>query len=68
LFEVESALAKEPANKALKKELKGLQIYKDSFERVGERRLRLEVLRRSREALKGASEEAKQKTKFESEA
>jgi hypothetical protein len=68
LFEVESALAKEPANKALKKELKDLQIYKDFFERVGERRLRLEVLRRCREALKGASEEGKQKTKFESEA
>jgi hypothetical protein len=68
LFEVESALAKEPANKALKKELKDLQIYKDFFERGAERRLRLEVLRRSREALKGASEEAKQKTKFDGEA
>jgi hypothetical protein len=66
LFEVESALVEDPANNALKKEMKDLQIYKDFFARGSERRLRLEVLRRSREALKGASQEAKQKTKFES--
>jgi Family of unknown function (DUF5681) len=68
LFEVESALAEDPANNALKKEMKDLQVYKNFFQRGAERRVRLEVLRRYREALKGASQERKQKSKLESEA
>jgi Family of unknown function (DUF5681) len=50
-FELQSALAEDPANDALKREMKELQKYKDFFERVSQRRDRLEALRRSREAL-----------------
>ena len=59
LFEVEVALAKDPTNTALKKEMKHLQMYKDSFRMSAERRRRPEVLRQCREALKVASEKPK---------
>jgi hypothetical protein len=56
LFEVEVALAKDPTNKALKKEMKHLQMYEDFFLRSLERRRRLDVLRQCHEALKGPSQ------------
>jgi hypothetical protein len=59
LFEVESALAKDPTNNALKKEMKDLQMYKDFFQMIAERRIRLESLRRGHEALKGHSQKPK---------
>jgi hypothetical protein len=61
LFEVESALAKDPTNNALKKEMKHLQMYVDFLRRSNERRLRHEELRRCREALKGPSQKPKRK-------
>jgi hypothetical protein len=50
-FEVQSALVEDPANDALKTEMRDLQKYKDFFEWSSQRRVRLEALRRSREAL-----------------
>jgi hypothetical protein len=50
-FEVQSALAEDPANDALKREMKDLQKYKDFFESGSQRRLRHEALRLSRKAL-----------------
>jgi Family of unknown function (DUF5681) len=59
LFEVESALAEDPTNNALKKEMKDLQMYKDVFQRRAEKRARLEALRLCHEALKGPSQKPK---------
>jgi len=67
LFEVESALEKDPGNKALKKEMKDLDIYKDFFARCAGRRSRLEALQQSREALRLAKAQAK-KSNVESKA
>jgi hypothetical protein len=61
LFEVEAALAKDPTNNALKKEMKDLQMYKNFFRMIAERRIRLEELRQCREALKGLSQKPKRK-------
>jgi hypothetical protein len=58
-FEVESALADDPANSELRKELKELKKYKDFVENSAERRARLEALRQSREALKAKTRTAK---------
>jgi hypothetical protein len=61
LFEVQSALAKDPTSNALKKEMKDLQVYEDVFQRNAARRVRLEALRQSHEALKGPSQKPKRK-------
>ena len=51
-FEVESALKKDPSNRALKKEFKELKKYYEFLKDDGARNIRLEALRLSREALR----------------
>jgi hypothetical protein len=68
-FEVQSALAEDPANDALKREMKDLQKYKDFFESGSQRRLRHEALRLSRKALEAFRKRQKpRKRKNESKA
>jgi Family of unknown function (DUF5681) len=56
-FEVEAALAKDPTNRALKREFKELKKYHDIFEQDSERMHRHEALRLSRLALETKPQE-----------
>ena len=57
-FEVQQALSKDPANLALKRELKELKKYYEFFKKDSERMQRREALRLSRRALEAKSQEA----------
>ena len=61
-FEVEAALAKEPTNRALKREFKELKKYLDFLKKDFERNARHEALRQARRALEAKSPEPKKKT------
>jgi hypothetical protein len=50
-FDVEEALAKEPTNRALRRELKELKKYQDFLKKDSERNARHEALRQARRAL-----------------
>jgi hypothetical protein len=50
-FEVKAALAKEPTNRALRREFKELKKYQDFFEKGSERITRHEAMRQARRAL-----------------
>jgi hypothetical protein len=50
-FDVEEALAKEPTNRALRREFKELKKYQDFLKKDSERNARHEALRQARRAL-----------------
>jgi len=61
-FEVEDALAKNPTNRALRREFKELKKYQDFFEKDAERNFRHEALRQARRALEAKPSEPNKKT------
>jgi Family of unknown function (DUF5681) len=61
-FEVEAALAKNPTNRALRREFKELKKYQDFLEKDGERNFRHEALRQARRALEAKPPESNKKT------
>ena len=60
-FEIDEELASDPTNKALKREKRELQKYFDLMKMVGERRLRHEAARLSREALNRKTKEERRR-------
>jgi len=62
-FEVEAALAKEPTNRALRREFKELKKYFDFLQKDSERTTRHEALRLSRRALAAKPPEPKKKNR-----
>jgi Family of unknown function (DUF5681) len=61
-FEVKAALAKDPANRALRREFKELKKYQDFLEKDAERNFRHEALRQARRALEPKPPEPNKKT------
>jgi hypothetical protein len=61
-FEVREALAKEPTNRALRREFKELKKYPDFLEKDSERNARHEALRQARRALEAKPPEPNKKT------
>jgi hypothetical protein len=61
-FDVEEALAKEPTNRALRREFKELKKYQDFLEKDAERNFRHEALRQARRALEPKPLEPNKKT------
>jgi Family of unknown function (DUF5681) len=61
-FEVEAALAKNPTNRALRREFKELKKYQDFLEKDAERNFRHEALRQARRALEAKPPESNKKT------
>jgi hypothetical protein len=61
-FEVEEALAKEPTNRALRREFKELKKYRDFLKEDSERNARHKALRQARRALKAKPPKPNKKT------
>jgi hypothetical protein len=61
-FEVEAALAKEPTNRALRREFKELKKYQDFLKKDAERNARHEAMRQARRALEAKPPEPNKKT------
>ena len=61
-FEVEAALAKEPTNRALRREFKELKKYPDFLKKDAERNARHEAMRQARRALAAKPPEPNKKT------
>jgi hypothetical protein len=61
-FEVKAALAKEPTNRALRREFKELKTYQDFLKKDSERNVRHEALRQARRALEAKPPKPNKKT------
>jgi Family of unknown function (DUF5681) len=61
-FKVEAALAKKPANRALRREFKELKKYQDFLKKDAERNARHEAMRQARRALEAKPPERNKKT------
>jgi Family of unknown function (DUF5681) len=61
-FEVKAALAKDPANRALRREFKELKKYQDFLKKDAERNARHEAMRQARRALEAKPPEPNKKT------
>jgi hypothetical protein len=61
-FEVKAALAKEPTNRALRREFKELKKYQDFLKKDSERNVRHEAMRQARRALEAKPSEPNKKT------